>query len=127
MRESGYYPPGAEFDPSAPYNEVVVPERNFEVTISQTLSRPVTITTSDYCPEFDEDDGHTYCNTENTDWKKAYEDCDFKIQDLLLELKDYVIKEMNNTSPLSGRGVYLKQLLEACDGWVEDDYEVVED
>lgn len=21
MRESGYYPPGAEFDPSAPYND----------------------------------------------------------------------------------------------------------
>ena len=21
MRESGYYPPGAEFDPNAPYNE----------------------------------------------------------------------------------------------------------
>ena len=26
MRESGYYPPGAEFDPNAPYNQVDPPE-----------------------------------------------------------------------------------------------------
>ena len=36
MRESGYYPAGAEFDPSAPYNEDrYVPHRRFvSVTIS---------------------------------------------------------------------------------------------
>lgn len=26
-RESGYYPPGAEFDPSAPYNQADPPEK----------------------------------------------------------------------------------------------------
>lgn len=127
MRESGYYPPGAEFDPSAPYNQEELPEKDFSVTISQTLSKSVTVTTDDYWPEYDEEDGHTYINTSNTDWKKAYEDCDFKIQDLLEELKEYILKDISNYSSMSGKGVYLKRLLEACDGWVEDDYEVVED
>ena len=70
MSEADYYPAGAYNDPRAPYNEVDIPERDFEVTISQTLSRTVTIVTDDYYPEYDEEDGHTYANTENTDWKR---------------------------------------------------------
>ena len=124
MSESGYYPPGAEFDPNAPYNEVEIPEREFEVTISQTLSRTVTIVTDDYYPEYDEEDGRTYANTENTDWEKVYENCDFKLQDLLEELKGYVQSDMAMTGPNTGKGRHLKRLLEACDSWIEDDYEV---
>ena len=127
MIESGYYPPGAEFDPNAPYNEPVIPERDFEVMISQTMSRTVTVTTDDYQPEFDEEDGNTYTNTENTDWKKVYENCDFKLQDLLSELKQYVLKDMEGTGPNTGKGRPLKRLLAACDGWIEDEYTVIEE
>ena len=127
MIESGYYPPGAEFDPNAPYNEPVIPERDFEVMISQTMSRTVTVTTDDYQPEFDEEDGNTYTNTENTDWKKVYENCDFKLQDLLSELKQYVLKDMEGTGPNTGKGRLLKRLLAACDGWIEDEYTVIEE
>lgn len=127
MIESGYYPPGAEFDPNAPYNEPVIPERDFEVMISQTMSRTVTVTTDDYQPEFDEEDGNTYANTENTDWKKVYENCDFKLQDLISELKQYVLKDMEGTGPNTGKGSHLKRLLAACDGWIEDEYTVIEE
>lgn len=127
MRESDYYPVGAYSDPNAPYNQVEVPEKEFEVTISQTLSRTVTVTTNDYQPEYDEEDGSTYANTENTDWQKAYENYDFKIQDLLEELKGYVQSDMAMTGPNTGKGRHLKRLLEACDGWIEDEYEVIEE
>ena len=46
--ESGYYPPGAEFDPRAPYNQVDLPEKEIEVTISVTLSKTVKVTVDDY-------------------------------------------------------------------------------
>ena len=48
MTESGYYPPGAEHDPNAPWNQVDNPEREIEVTVSVTLSKTVKIKVSDY-------------------------------------------------------------------------------
>ena len=64
MIESGYYPIGAEFDPKAPYNEEIIPDKEVEVTISVTLSKTVKITVNDYiideegCPDFSECDLH---------------------------------------------------------------------
>ena len=64
MIESGYYPIGAEFDPKAPYNEEIIPDKEIEVTISVTLSKTVKITVNDYiideegCPDFSECDLH---------------------------------------------------------------------
>ena len=64
MIESGYYPIGAEFDPKAPYNEQIIPDKEIEVTISVTLSKTVKITVNDYiideegCPDFSECDLH---------------------------------------------------------------------
>lgn len=50
MIESGWYPPGAEFDPNAPYNQIEVPQKDFEVTCSQSLSRTAIVTTNNYTP-----------------------------------------------------------------------------
>ena len=38
MKESGYYPAGAEFDPRAPWNEVELPPKDVEVTISAIVT-----------------------------------------------------------------------------------------
>ena len=46
MTESGYYPPGAEHDPNAPWNQEELPEREIEVTVSVTLSKTVKIKVS---------------------------------------------------------------------------------
>lgn len=46
--ESGYYPPGAEHDPNAPYNQVDLPEREIEVLVSVTLSKTVKVRVNDY-------------------------------------------------------------------------------
>ena len=48
MTESGYYPPGAEHNPNAPWNQEELPEREIEVTVSVTLSKTVKIKVSDY-------------------------------------------------------------------------------
>lgn len=131
MREADYYPPGAFNHPDAPWNEPFIPEEDFEVTISQTFSKTVTVTTDDYIPErdFDEDTGscYTYTNTDETNWKQAYEEQHLKIQDLLSELKQYVLEDMKNTGKNTGRGKHLERLLAACDGWTEDEFEVIKD
>ena len=64
------YPPGAAHDPNAPYNEPLIPERDFDVEVTITMSKVVTITTDNYVPEYDDEYGHTYANTENTEWDK---------------------------------------------------------
>lgn len=130
MRDRDYYPAGAYDDPSAPFNEPSIPDREFEVTISQTLSKIVTVTTDDYIltGDVDEEGNYgTWYDTSETDWNKVYNEQHFKIQDLLHELKQYVLEDMKNTGKNTGKGMYLKRLLEACDGWTEDECEVIEE
>lgn len=120
------YPPGAAHDPSAPYNEPVIPERDFDVEVTITMSKVVTITTDNYVPEYDDEDGHTYANTENTEWDKEFENSGhFTIADLIEELKGYVVEDMKTCEPNTGKGAHLKRLLLACEDWetIEESYE----
>ena len=48
MKESGYYPAGAEFDPRAPWNEVELPPKEVEVTISAIVSKTMKVPVEDY-------------------------------------------------------------------------------
>ena len=120
------YPPGAAHDPSAPYNQPVIPERDFDVEVTITMSKVVTITTDNYVPEYDDEDGHTYANTENTEWDKEFENSGhFTIADLLEELKGYVVEDMKTCAPNTGKGAHLQRLLLACENWetIEESYE----
>lgn len=80
MIESGYYPPGAEFDPNAPYNEKELPEKEIEVTVSITLSKTVKIKVSDYTIYSNEDDNgkcfdeidYSDCNLKEAVEKQMY-------------------------------------------------------
>lgn len=90
--ESGYYPPGAENDPNAPYNEPPKPDKvNVEVTASYSVSRTFTIKTNDYIPIVEEDydvyideDGNKYVtggkfesqDFSDTNWEKAFNEDD---------------------------------------------------
>ena len=51
MIKSDYYPPGAEFDPNAPYNQSDPEPVEVDVCISQTLHKSTTISTTDYVAE----------------------------------------------------------------------------
>lgn len=120
------YPPGAAHDPNAPYNEPLIPERDFDVEVTITMSKVVTITTDNYVPEYDDEDGHTYANTENTEWDKEFENCGhFTIADLIEELKGYVVEDMKTCAPNTRKVSHLKRLLLACEDWetIEENYE----
>lgn len=120
------YPPGAAHDPSAPYNQPVIPERDFDVEVTITMSKVVTITTDNYVPEYDDEDGNTYANTENTEWDKEFENSGhFTIADLIEELKGYVVEDMKTCAPNTGKGAHLQRLLLACEDWetIEESYE----
>lgn len=125
------YPPGAAHDPNAPYNEVEVPEREFDVTISMSLSRTVQCYTNKYIPEIDEDDGHLYINTSDTPWSEVYGDNHKTIPELLEELKKYIQKDLDNLADDETKmdkafhRRRLEFLLTECDEWTvdEEDYE----
>ena len=120
------YPPGAAHDPNAPYNEPLIPEREFDVEVTITMSKVVTITTDNYVPEYDDEDGHTYANTENTEWDKEFENSGhFTIADLIEELKDYVVEDMKTCAPNTRKVSHLKRLLLACEDWetIDESYE----
>ena len=120
------YPPGAAHDQNAPYNEPLIPERDFDVEVTITMSKVVTITTDNYVPEYDDEDGHTYANTENTEWDKEFENSGhFTIADLIEELKGYVVEDMKTCAPNTRKVSHLKRLLLACEDWetIEESYE----
>ena len=120
------YPPGAAHDQNAPYNEPLIPEREFDVEVTITMSKVVTITTDKYVPEYDDEDGHTYANTENTEWDKEFENSGhFTIADLIEELKGYVVEDMKTCAPNTRKVSHLKRLLLACEDWetIDESYE----
>lgn len=122
MRESGYYPPGAEFDPNAPYNQVDPPEQDFEITIIQTLSKTLSVSTDQYDCIHDKDEEGEYINydTSNTCWEDVYEE-DHHTPLQLIELFKRML-ELKEEIPESLR----QHLIEECSEWNEDDYEIIE-
>ena len=111
--------------PNTPWNEPIIPERDFDVCVSQTLSKNTIIVTQDYQPEFDEETGYTDANTDETDWKKAY--CDVAMTPLeIIGAAEKIAKALLEQGQTRIGGVYLKNLVKECEGWVEDDIEVVE-
>lgn len=155
MTESGYYPPGAEFDPKAPWNE---PEnldpKKVEVAVSTTLSRNTTVYTSDYNIESWEDcnigdngetiytDGIDY-DFSNTDFKKAYTEEMYTIEEVLSKVSDYALEQatkclqrITNKGYNKGTDAYnaiMRQhdewikIHNSSLGWTEDEFEVIKD
>ena len=151
MLESGYFPAGAEFDPSAPYNQSDPEEKDFKVTCSQSLSKTVTVTTGNYIPgasgvDYDSDDeGGTYAipyqdppDTSDTNWQEEFSNNDYHTPlELISILKTYVEQDLKGweQSPEDPNHKYkrmmeirrLKNLLENCKNWTEDDLEFIEE
>lgn len=127
MKDSDYYPPGAYNDPNAPYNEIDVPERSFNVCISQTLSKSTDIITDDYNPEFDEEDGYTYANTEDTDWEEAYEKAHYTPLELIEKFKELLINHLPDPVVDINKYREWKHLISECEDWEEDEIVVMED
>ena len=144
------YPPGAEFDSSAPYNQVDVPEKDFEITCSQSLSRTATVTTNNYIPgaegcdyESDGEGGFCACgwqdpdDTSDTNWADEYKSNGYKTPlELIGMLREYLEKDLrdiqrdmlpNDRSFKVTKARMLKGLIEECEAWTEDETDFEED
>jgi hypothetical protein len=123
--ESGYYPPGAEFDPNAPYNQVDPPDREIEVTVSMTISKTFTVTVNDYTEEsgIDEDGPYHSIDYSDCDLHKAVEDQVTLPTDLAGYTKSIFDKDLDLKA--AGMPRYLKQAIEDCEGWDIDEMEVI--
>ena len=118
--ESGGYPPGAEFDPRAPYNQVDLPEKEIEVTVSITLSKTIKVLVNDYEVDVDADEDGMYqtydfsnCDLQGA-VEKQYPTPD-KILDCLGEFADRYPDD-----------VYPNYKAEVFKGWNVDEMEVIE-
>ena len=127
MSEADYYAPGSYRDPSAPWNQVEIPERDFDLTISQSLSKDVTVCTNDYAPEYDEEDGRTYINTENTDWEKVYKEDHYTPLQLIQMYKQVLEEQLESFNGIDDTFAAklqirrIKHLIEECESWIEDE------
>lgn len=114
-----YYPAGAYNDPSAPYNEVSIPERDFDVNVCQTLEKYVTVTTDDYIPEYDDWDRSVHYDTSETNWLEAYHDNDYHTPLQLIELFKQCLEENLKNGVVFKSPRYTKDLIKECEGWEE--------
>lgn len=131
------YPYGADI-PNAPWNQSDPEPVEVDVTISQSLSRSTKITVTDYIAEewedCEPDEGDGFYRTGGVDYdfsdsdlKRAYEEQEYTIPELLDYLKAYLITDIAECSEESGRKKKLQHILACCEGWEVDETEVVED
>jgi hypothetical protein len=147
MYDNYNYPAGADNE-QAPWNQVEIPEQEFDVTISQTLSKDTTVCTNDYIPgasgvDYEPDDEGGYCasgwhdpdDTSDTNWGKIYREEHYTPLDLIQMLSEKCKQELKELEELGSKDVpyYYKQkkrelehLIDECSGWTDDETEVFE-
>lgn len=110
MTESGYYPPGAEYSPDAPWNQKELPEREIEVTVSITLSKTVKIKVSDY----------TITGSGKDEDGEYFEDVDYSDCNLKRAVEEQITLPQNAYNKVMNRQAY-----NDLKGWNVDELEVV--
>ena len=144
------YPDGlSDHTPGAPWNESDVPEKDFDVTCSQSLSRTATVWTNNYVPgasgvDYEPDDEGGCCavgwhdpdDTSDTNWADEYANNGYKTPlELIGLLKEYLEKDLrdlqrdmlpNDRSYKATKSRMLKGLIEECEAWTEDETEIFE-
>jgi hypothetical protein len=136
MIESGYYAPGTEFNRNSPWNQKENPEEEFNVTIVETLSKDVTIVTTNYNLEedCDEDGYYRHCDTSDTPWKDEYKKQGCTAIETIIAVKTYLeevrlqqLKDINRCRPLTESEEkelrVVKDLIKQCSDWKQEEIE----
>ena len=113
----------------APWNQVENSEIDRACKVTETITRRVILSTTDYVAEEDWDDEFGKCvsvDTSDTDWAGEYSNQEYTVLELIDKLKAYVEEDIKNTSPNTGKGRELQRLLSACSGWEQVELEVDE-
>lgn len=148
MYDNYNYPAGAD-TPDAPWNQVDVPEKEFEVTCCQTLSRTSLVITNNYIPgasgvDYEPDDEGGYCacgwhdddDTSDTNWADEYHDNNhYTPLELINKFKEHLMKQWNtlkdaeeaNDAKTKYEKREIQHLIEECEGWTEDETEYILD
>lgn len=144
MFRSGYYPPGAENDPNAPYNQSEPDPIEVECCVEYNIYKHMPVLIKNYieeqeyeCDRDDEGGSYTHYRTvpcfEGTDMEEEFEDDDeaIGIPQLLEELQKYAEQDISskkdalkNPALLDKQRYELKKqiahsekILEAAKGW----------
>ena len=107
---------------SAPFNQHEYPDEEFDVTISQTLSKDTTVWTNDYILE-DDGEGYRSYDTSETRWTEVYRKTKLTPLDIINACKTLAQHLLQLGTTYIGP-LHMDALIEECEGWVEDDYEV---
>lgn len=106
----GNYPPGAAYNPNAPWNQEDPPEKSFSVTVSCSISKDVDVTSTEYdyddkleCPWIDYTESE-YTPSEIIEFAK-------QCAEYMLSNKDYKVKSKYG----------LKKMIDSCKGWTVDE------
>ena len=83
--------------------------------------------TSNYTLEIDNDEDGYYRNIDTTDtpWEDVYEDEYHTPEQLIRLFKTFLQENMDKGIIFRSKG-FMNSLIEECDGWCVDDYEIVE-
>ena len=136
MIESGFYAPGTEFDKNSPWNQKENPEEEFNVTIVETLSKDVTIVTTNYNLEVDRDEDGCCrnCDTSDTDWKDEYKKQGCTAIETIIAVKTYLeevrlqqLIDLSNCRNLTESEQkelrVVKDLIGQCSDWKQEEIE----
>ena len=139
MYDNYNYPAGADNE-MAPWNEPIVPEKTFDVTCSQSLSKTVSVNTNNYIPgasgvdyEPDGEGGyHAFPSydpddTSDTDWANEFHENDYHTPLQLIELFRQCLEQQLSNGLVFKSPAFTERLIEECSDWSEDETVFVED
>lgn len=91
----------------------------FRKHVQYTVEKDVVLTTDAYEQSVDEDEDGIVMDVDTTEieWEDEYEANCITPIDMFEELSRYVKQDIAMTGSNSGKGAYLKRLLDACEGW----------
>lgn len=118
------YPPGAAYDPSAPYNEVNTPYEDFDVELSYNLYRDATINTNEY------EGDYRYYGDIQKDYEANYMTPLAIIQEYQKYCKEQVahLHDLRRNKQITKEQVsqldHFYSVIASCDGW-EEEYQAV--
>lgn len=137
MYDNYHYAPGSD-TPDAPWNQKENPEEEFNVTIVETLSKDVTIHTSNYQLEKDYDEDinsmRDYIDTSDISWKEEYKKEGCTAIETIIAVKTYLeevrlqqLIDLSSCRSLTKSEQkelrVVKDLIEQCKGWQQDEIE----
>lgn len=125
MYESGYYPTGAEYDPSAPWNQADTDEAVRDIDYSCTMHRVAPVSTTNYIQgEWEkEEDGFAYHSDDDfsdTNWLEEYTG-QYRTPEQLIALLKEIATEMAAGRKVQKRASIWQQIADDCQGWEMDD------